>query len=108
LEVGVSIPRLVLPLRIAGNGHLAEAEQGSINDDFSRVESALRTRIGAREDNLPFGTSEAAFQPLPFDTGRLLGEIERSAPGALASVEERPDRFDALMTSLSVQVSDRG
>lgn len=104
----MSVPRLVIPFRVGTAGHLVEAEQGTLDDDFSRVESVLRTRPGDRPENPGFGTQEAAFRPLPFDTGPLLAQIARSAPGTLVTVQENPDLLDALLTRLDVAVTDRG
>jgi phage baseplate assembly protein W len=98
------VPHFALPFRYEGRS-VAVVEQDTVDDVAVCVESVLRTRPGDRDELPAFGAADPTFTQTPLDTEALVAQIEAWEPRARVLVEEDPDRFDATVRRVRVDVT---
>lgn len=100
----LNITHFDLPFRLAGTS-FAVVEQDTPADVANCVEAIIRTPNGFRDDSPDFGMDDLVFTNLPINIDRLTTQITQQEPRAQIFIREQPNRYDALIENLIVEVS---
>lgn len=100
----LDIEHFDLPFRLAGKS-FGVVEQDSPADVANCVEAIIRTPNGFRDDSPDFGMDDLVFTNLPVNIDRITTQITEQEPRAEIFIREQPDRYDALIEHLVVEVS---
>lgn len=101
------VPHFDLPFRIGSNHHAATVEQDTVEDISNCVRAILLTHIGERIELPSFGTPELTFGRQPLQIGLLIDAILEQEPRAAIHMEQSPDKFEAMVARILVEVSAR-
>lgn len=102
----VRVPHFTHPFRMRNTASSKEAaavaEQDSIEEIMTCVESVLRYPIGYRNEKPEFGIDDQTFKQVPIDESFIEKTINRWEPRADLIITEAPDEFDQLVDRIRI------
>lgn len=104
-------PHFDLPFRLGGGSgdavhSAAVVEQDSFEDIANCVEVIVRCPFGFREDNILFGFPELALVTQPVLSEVIRDVVAGQELRAEIFMTEHPDRFDALVDRITVEIRE--
>ena len=100
------VPHFDLPFRFS-NPQAAVVEQDSVEEIAECVLAVLLCPLGFRVELPDYGLADPAFSSPLVDVELIRAQVLEWEPRASILIDQAPDRFDALVANVQVQVQVR-
>lgn len=98
------LPHFALPFRFVG-GAAAVLEQDTADEILACVEAVIRCPLGYRDELPEFGVRDMTFEQGGPDMLAIEAALSDWEPRAQVALAERRDRYDELVSTVTVRVS---